>query len=448
MKIFVRARGAGRAPERDPPRPSVRLPRHRGAARRRDAAADRLRPRRRALRRGRPRRPSSARSTRSSRATRWSPRRRTTGSPTSSRAARGRSTGPGWYTHHHAELRRPEGRGSCSRARTSRTAGRGSSTARSSRGCARALLRPACRDVDVRNFGPAIPIVRVRDLDHALAIANGTRYGLSAGVVTNDLDAAFRCIRELRCGTVNVREVRAGLPHRVSSLRWRGRRASASPSTSASSLSPSARSPSSETSPGPRPSARRRREPCSPSIAPRFWRPSRGSAGARRPPKRSSARVSGSGGRWRNPGSTRRGAAGQMRPAPRRGAVLVGATPPTGRGERVLREYGLQSSRRGHRRVSVWLRGRAETLGQLSDPAADVLAHAAHLVERGACRVADAPVEMPDPLGDRTIRRRGPRSRSPSRPAASRSSPPRASPGSRRSPRSPSTGSSRRPDER
>ena len=37
-------------------------------------------------------------------------RRATTGWATSSRAARGRSTAPGWYTTHHAEARRPEGR--------------------------------------------------------------------------------------------------------------------------------------------------------------------------------------------------------------------------------------------------------------------------------------------------------------------------------------------------
>jgi aldehyde dehydrogenase (NAD+) len=56
-------------------------------------------------------------------------------------------------------------------------------------------------------FGPALPVVRVDGLDEAIAVANGTRFGLSAGVVSNDLAAITRCIRELRCGTVNVREV-------------------------------------------------------------------------------------------------------------------------------------------------------------------------------------------------------------------------------------------------
>ena len=45
------------------------------------------------------------------------------------------------------------------------------------------------------------------NLDDAIAAANGTAYGLAAGVVSNDLAAIMRCVRELRCGTVNVNEV-------------------------------------------------------------------------------------------------------------------------------------------------------------------------------------------------------------------------------------------------
>jgi phosphonoacetaldehyde dehydrogenase len=68
-------------------------------------------------------------------------------------------------------------------------------------------VRPDSEIVREETFGPAVPIIRVRDLDEMLKVANGTRYGLSAGVVSNDLAAITRCIRELRCGTVNVGEV-------------------------------------------------------------------------------------------------------------------------------------------------------------------------------------------------------------------------------------------------
>lgn len=56
-------------------------------------------------------------------------------------------------------------------------------------------------------FGPVAPIIRVRDLDDAIATANATPYALSSAVCTFDWRAISRCIRELRAGTVNIREV-------------------------------------------------------------------------------------------------------------------------------------------------------------------------------------------------------------------------------------------------
>ena len=61
--------------------------------------------------------------------------------------------------------------------------------------------------VQEETFGPHAPILRVADVDEAIRVANGTSYGLSAGVCTNDMTLAHRLVRELRCGTVNVREV-------------------------------------------------------------------------------------------------------------------------------------------------------------------------------------------------------------------------------------------------
>ncbi len=68
-------------------------------------------------------------------------------------------------------------------------------------------VRPEMELVRQETFGPAVPILRVRGLDDAIAVANGTTFGLSSGVVSNDLAAVMRCVRELRCGTVNVNEV-------------------------------------------------------------------------------------------------------------------------------------------------------------------------------------------------------------------------------------------------
>ncbi|HSH17273.1 MAG TPA: phosphonoacetaldehyde dehydrogenase [Verrucomicrobiae bacterium] len=64
-----------------------------------------------------------------------------------------------------------------------------------------------CRMVTCESFGPLAPIIRIRDLDDALELANSTDYGLSSGVVTTNLESALKAIRTLRCGTVNINEV-------------------------------------------------------------------------------------------------------------------------------------------------------------------------------------------------------------------------------------------------
>ena len=51
-------------------------------------------------------------------------------------------------------------------------------------------------------FGPVAPIVRVRSLDEAIELANGTRFGLGCNVYTRDLETIFRCMREIKAGTV------------------------------------------------------------------------------------------------------------------------------------------------------------------------------------------------------------------------------------------------------
>lgn len=63
------------------------------------------------------------------------------------------------------------------------------------------------RMVVEESFGPLAPILGVRDLDDAIAVANGTAYGLSTGIVTNNLEHAIRAVKAIRTGTVNVNEV-------------------------------------------------------------------------------------------------------------------------------------------------------------------------------------------------------------------------------------------------
>jgi succinate-semialdehyde dehydrogenase/glutarate-semialdehyde dehydrogenase len=49
-------------------------------------------------------------------------------------------------------------------------------------------------------FGPALPIMRVKDLDEAIDKANGSIYGLGSSIWTRDLDKATECAERLEAG--------------------------------------------------------------------------------------------------------------------------------------------------------------------------------------------------------------------------------------------------------
>ncbi len=59
-------------------------------------------------------------------------------------------------------------------------------------------------------FGPVLSVIPFGNDDEAIRIANGSPYGLVAGVFTNDLDRATTAARQLRAGQVFVNELYAG----------------------------------------------------------------------------------------------------------------------------------------------------------------------------------------------------------------------------------------------
>jgi gamma-glutamyl-gamma-aminobutyraldehyde dehydrogenase/4-guanidinobutyraldehyde dehydrogenase/NAD-dependent aldehyde dehydrogenase len=63
---------------------------------------------------------------------------------------------------------------------------------------------PAAAIVQEEVFGPVLAIQRAADVDHAIALANGTGYGLAAAVWSANLTTAHRVARRLRAGTVWV----------------------------------------------------------------------------------------------------------------------------------------------------------------------------------------------------------------------------------------------------
>ncbi|MGB2953064.1 MAG: aldehyde dehydrogenase family protein [Gaiellaceae bacterium] len=60
----------------------------------------------------------------------------------------------------------------------------------------------SCEEV----FGPVVTVSACESLDEAVELANGTRYGLQAGIFTNDLRAALHAAQELEFGGVTVNE--------------------------------------------------------------------------------------------------------------------------------------------------------------------------------------------------------------------------------------------------
>jgi acyl-CoA reductase-like NAD-dependent aldehyde dehydrogenase len=59
-------------------------------------------------------------------------------------------------------------------------------------------------------FGPVATVLRAVDLDEAIDIANGTPFGLTAAVFTNDEQTVRRCIRDLEAGLVKVNAPNTG----------------------------------------------------------------------------------------------------------------------------------------------------------------------------------------------------------------------------------------------
>ena len=72
-----------------------------------------------------------------------------------------------------------------------------------------AFVHPALIDVtglnppDEELFGPVLQVYRVRDFDHALDLANATRFGLAGGLISDDAALWARVKNELRAGVLN-----------------------------------------------------------------------------------------------------------------------------------------------------------------------------------------------------------------------------------------------------
>ena len=55
-------------------------------------------------------------------------------------------------------------------------------------------------------FAPIALLIRYDDIDEAIKIANGTRYGLGASVFGPHQDLCLEVARELECGMVSIND--------------------------------------------------------------------------------------------------------------------------------------------------------------------------------------------------------------------------------------------------
>src|SRR5579875_2757811 len=63
---------------------------------------------------------------------------------------------------------------------------------------------PQMRIAQEEIFGPTTALIPVADLEEAIRVSNGIRYGLSSSIFTRDVNAAFRAMRDLEAGITYV----------------------------------------------------------------------------------------------------------------------------------------------------------------------------------------------------------------------------------------------------
>jgi glyceraldehyde-3-phosphate dehydrogenase (NADP+) len=65
-------------------------------------------------------------------------------------------------------------------------------------------VAPEMRISSSELFGPAVAVTPVDGIDEALAVANNSDFGLSAGIFTRDVSNALRFAREAEAGNVHI----------------------------------------------------------------------------------------------------------------------------------------------------------------------------------------------------------------------------------------------------
>jgi len=72
-------------------------------------------------------------------------------------------------------------------------------------------VQPTHRVAREEVFGPVVGLIRARDEDHAIELANDTEFGLSAGLVTQRLSSVAKFVERVQAGVVKVNRPTSGV---------------------------------------------------------------------------------------------------------------------------------------------------------------------------------------------------------------------------------------------
>jgi len=65
-------------------------------------------------------------------------------------------------------------------------------------------VKPDMRIAQEEIFGPVLSVIDAEDLDDAIRILNGTKYGLSSSIYTQDVNKAFKAMRDIEAGITYI----------------------------------------------------------------------------------------------------------------------------------------------------------------------------------------------------------------------------------------------------
>ncbi len=65
-------------------------------------------------------------------------------------------------------------------------------------------VKPGMRIEQEEIFGPVLSVIKVRDIDEAIKVLNGTVYGLSSSVYTRNVNHSFKAVRDIKAGITYI----------------------------------------------------------------------------------------------------------------------------------------------------------------------------------------------------------------------------------------------------